>query len=177
MRTETTARLRSRSLAYWRCLIAAATSLSILGCPYFHPTDSELIIQFNDSKADFEALRDMVLIDSGVMCVNTDRIHVSSRARAVEVARLRESRLREYRELLDNTGIREVCRRWLDPERQGSRVYFAVWTWGCNKGIVFSKSKPRNLVDYLDVGSCGMNGDMCSYREIESEWYLYTCAV
>ncbi|MHB8844610.1 MAG: hypothetical protein ACYC7L_07635 [Nitrospirota bacterium] len=135
-----------------------------------HLSDSELIANFYQHRAEFERLRNMIVQDKGLLRVNNDRT-LPEDAQSINVP---PSRIKEYRELLTKLDIRGGIEASSDRRYIGFIASLLGWaTHNSEKGYAYTEElvKAQDIVDDLDhfkeheVGS-GM-------RRIEGDWYLF----
>jgi hypothetical protein len=150
-------------------LVGLVRVLELAGCGQrTHPSDRELMATFAAHRTDFEALRQMIGADRGLLRVS-DRDTWPEDYAAAGVA---PSRIDEYRRLLRHLGLHSV-----ELSADGTTVELIVSvvglvTNGSVKGYVCgAPPDPRLVVEELDRISAAGTG--AGVRHIEGDWYLF----
>jgi hypothetical protein len=91
-------------------------ALAAAGCNCAHPTDEELIRNFQAHKADFQRLHDMLAADTLVYLVSPRQVWGYEGAAKPSEVGLSEARLNEYRRIFEAIGARWVEIRPSEPQ-------------------------------------------------------------
>jgi hypothetical protein len=169
-----------------RILVWAAMAYALLFmgvCALIHtttkpPKEERLLQNFQQHRAAFEQLRDMLNEDINLSRVGTwgiDRRHPFFLGYPTE-NEFPKDRFGKYQALLKEAGAGVASRR------EGEKVEAdpSVVVWGCgfagnthHIGICWLNHAPTNQIPTLD-GYRGPAEDSVAYRHIDSNWYLWT---
>jgi len=151
-----------RRTAGWLAAFAGFLSIWTLACALPPPSDQELALQFTRDSAKYKRVMTMFAVDTNIGMITSKLLwSVSQRggnASAAQVG-ITESRLAEYRRVLDSLGVINVA-RWA-PEG----VMFTTWEGGSvanihHRGIAWlSKPTPRIVYRRFSV--------------IKAPWYIF----
>ena len=148
----------------------------LTGCDLFweqsHLPDSQLIANFQEKKADFEHLRQMILEDEGLTRVDVDW----TEPRDPQTVGISSERIAEYRKMFRRLGTP----RGFSATRGRSNIEFIASsqgfvTHGSHKSYAYLRDRPDTLLDSLDgfIEPSKKRAVGTGYRHIEGNWYLY----
>jgi len=158
--------------------------LPLTGCSQHDPSDAEMLRNFQQHRAEFEQLREMVSTDAGLQRVDQDWTRPDNPA-AIGIS---AERIAEYRRIFHKLGIPRGFQAYGDR----SEIKFIAHAEGLAvaghaKNYVWSASEPDELVDsidqfrvdemkqyrdYLEKKSETFQKHWNVYRRIEGNWYL-----
>ncbi len=150
-----------RRTASWLAALTGFLSIWTLACALPPPSDQELVLQFTRDSANYERVMAMFAVDTNIGMITSKLLwSVEQRdgnASAAQVG-ITESRLAEYRRVLDSLRVMHVA-RWA-PDG----VMFTTWAagWGNrhHRGIAWlSKPTPRIVYRRFSV--------------IKAPWYIF----
>ena len=135
-----------------------------------HPSDIDLITNFERKKSNFVDLIMMIQSDKGLERVDEDWTRPSD---PLSIGIIPE-RIARYRQLMDELKIARGFESSLDPTvitliASASGLSIS----GSAKGYVYSEIVPNNLVSDLDNYLASDGKSFVAYRHIEGHWYLY----
>ena len=135
-----------------------------------HPTDDELLKNFQTHKVEFDRLLKMFLADKELGRVAPDFTRPED-PRTVGVS---PERLGEYRKLLNTLGLSNG----IEGYKEKDLVYFhssaqGLAVSGSGKGYAFAVIRPALVVDNLDNYWSKDSRSFTAFRHIEGNWYLY----
>lgn len=135
-----------------------------------HPSDAELLANFQKHKPEFDHLLQMFVADKGLGRVAPDFTRPSD-PRTVGVSL---ERLSEYRKIFRALGLAngiegydEKAQVWFMASSQGLSVT------GSGKGYAYTSERPVLVVDSLDNYWSKDGQSFVAFRHIEGNWYLY----
>ncbi len=149
-------------------MLFAVLVTSNLGCGRFlTPSDAVMQQRFQENRADFERLVQMLRADTGLYRI-THRLVEHMPPGSQKITRDRE---REYRQLMGELGIDTVSAVHREVGDFSFRV--RAFTSGGGMGYSFCEKVPYPLVKQLDGYRPATPGSFSAYREIEDHWYIY----
>jgi hypothetical protein len=140
------------------------------------PKEAELIQNFNEHRAIFEQLRDMLLADEHLKRVGFEYVETSKPFYLGYPSKedFPKDRFNKYLALLRAAGGKVAVRSEGDHPDPG----VVVWRWGWagttrHIGICWLDQEPTNQIPTLD-GYHSPSNDSIAYRHIDSNWYFWT---
>jgi len=128
-------------------------------------SDEILIDIFHKDPQVFEQLYKMVTEDNMMTHVDNNW---------TEPANLPKDRVAEYRKLFKEAGIYGGVNVSVDRKKIEFITSAQGWVAsGSSKGYMYLTKMPEKLVDNIDVLQEHSRMDVCLYRHIEGNWYLY----
>jgi hypothetical protein len=151
-------------------LLTPFVFLLFISCSSKHPSDKELLDNFQAHKAEFDQLLQMFLSDKGLGRVAYD----FTRPGDPQTVGVTTDRLKEYRRRFDklelSAGIEGYDGKdivWLHSSTQGLAVS------GSGKGYAYLRKPPEMQVQDLDKYWSKDGRSFTAFRHIEGNWYLY----
>lgn len=146
--------------------LVVAISVTAIACG--HPSDDDLIANFEEHREEFGKLLEMVEVDSNAKRVAPDFL--------IPEKVISEDRWNEYRGLFRTTNIPEGIVIW----SPSARVEFlastiGMVTGGTVKGYAYLSAPPEPSTVYpsLDQRPQRLKSNVRAYREIRDRWYIF----
>jgi hypothetical protein len=139
-----------------------------------HPPAATLQKQWRDHRADLEKLVTMIKADKALQRVAPD----FTRPENLSAAGIDENRLKEYRALIKQTGVKSGIEGYNDK----STIWFHVSSLGLSvsgsgKGLAYVEGTPETVVSDLDAHILQAHKDhaesFSAFQRLEGNWYLY----
>jgi hypothetical protein len=148
-----------------------------------HPSDREMLNNFQKHKTEFDQLLQMFIADQQLESV----AHQWTSPTDLQLAGITPQRLEEYNALIWKINLRiDFCRLAIRPCMSLWKVYGqtgldavefsfssrGLAVSGSVKGYIYTFKSPSPIVDNLDKYT-SESGKFTVYRHIEENWYLY----
>lgn len=160
---------------YVRLRICLITVVVITGsCSTKHPSDKDLLENFNKYRNELNQLAQMFLADRGLTRVAYD----FTRPNNPETIGVTKDRIKQYRSLFSKLDLSAGIDAGVDSPEKKKIIWFLSSTKGLSvsgstKGYAYSVKSPELIVENLDTYWSKDGRSFTAYKHIEGNWYVY----
>ena len=160
------------------CLVALAVGCDLISGPS-HPSDEQLIQNFQKHEAEFNLLAEMSNQDSHVQRIAPTFTWLQNNAgwpRPESELGFSKQRWDEYRRLFKELKVADGLARG-EPQQPVMIFFFAssygLVTGGSYKGYLYSTEEQTPIVDSPELEQAEMKSNHSVYKRLKGNWYLF----